>query len=291
MNGGGIQATNAAVTLAGVTLLDNQSQLGAGFSLSGCPNAAVTNCLVAGNDATFWGGGGMLENSSGLQLTGLTVADNTGGAGGAGLYFSSCGATVANSIVAFNTGAASFANAIHALASTLTLTCNDAFGNSSPSFGGVADPTGTNGNIAADPLFCGQATGDYGIATNSPAAPPQSICGLMGAFAAGCGATPVEDDPAGVPLAFRVDPNFPNPFNPSTTIRFSLPTAGRTTVTVYDVAGRLVKTIVDDNLAAAAHTLRWVGDDDHGRPVGAGGYFYRVQSGAHDFVGRMALVK
>ncbi len=212
-------------------------------------------------------------------------------AGGAGLYFNTCSGTVANGILAFNTGGAAFANAIHGVGTTLTLTCNDAFGNTSPNYGGVPDPTGTNGNISADPLFCNRPEGDYGIALTSPAAPPQSPCGLMGAFAAGCGATPVEDDPLTVPLAFRVEPNFPNPFNPSTTIRFALPAAGHTTVTVYDVAGRLVKTLVDDNLAAAAHTLRWVGDDDHGRPVSAGVYFYRIQSGAHDHVGRMALVK
>ncbi len=291
MAGGGIQATSAAVTLSGLTVLDNQAQVGAGLNLSACANASITDCLLASNDAAFWGGGALVENSAGLQLSNLTVADNTGVAGGAGLYFSSAAGTVANSILAFNTGAPSFANGIQATATTLTLTCNDAFGNTAPNYGGVTDPTGTNGNISADPQFCDRPGGDYGIAASSPAAPPQSPCGLMGAFAAGCGATPVEDDPTAVPLAFRVEPNVPNPFNPSTTIRFSLPAAGHTVVTVYDVAGRHVKTLVDDNLAAAAHSLRWIGDDDHGRPVGAGVYFYRIRSGAHDHVGRMALVK
>jgi len=291
MTGGGIQATNATVTLSGVSLLDNQSQIGAGLHILSCPNASATNCLLASNDAAYWGGGALFENSAGLQLTNLTVADNTASAGGAGLYFSTCTGTVGNSILAFNTGAASFANAIQAQGSTLALNCNDAFGNTAPNYGGVADPTGTGGNISADPLFCDRPGGDYGISPASPAAPPQSPCGLMGALAAACGATPVEDNPITIPAAFRVEPNFPNPFNPSTTIHFSLSVAGRTTVTVYDVAGRLVKTIMDDNLAAAEHTLRWVGDDNRGRPVSAGVYFYRIQSGQNDHVGRMALVK
>jgi subtilisin family serine protease len=291
MAGGGIQATGAVVTLSGLDVRDNEAQIGAGLNLANCANAAISGTLLAGNDAAFWGGGALIETSTGLQLTNLTVADNTGIAGGAGLHFSNSTGTVANSIMAFNTGGASFANGIYAQATPLALTCNDAFGNTAPNYGGVADPTGIDGNISADPLFCDQATGDYGIALTSPAAPPQSPCGLMGAYTAGCGATPVEDDPDAVPLVFRVEPNFPNPFNPSTTIRFALPSAGRTTVTVYDVAGRHVKTILDDNLAAAAHTLRWVGDDDRGRPVSAGVYFYRIQSGTHDHVGRMALVK
>ncbi len=291
MIGGGIHATGAAVTLDGLTLLDNQAQVGGGLNLSSCANAVVTDCLLASNDAAFWAGGAQFETSAGLQLTNLTVADNTGAAGGAGLYFTTCVGTVANSILAFNIGAPSIANAIQAQATTLTLTCNDAFGNTAPNYAGVPDPTGSDGNISADPLFCNRPEGDYGIALTSPAAPPQSICGLMGAFTAGCGGTPVEDDPILVPLAFRVEPNFPNPFNPSTTIRFSLPAAGRTTITVYDVAGRLVKTLADENLAAATHSLRWAGDDDRGRPVGAGVYFYRIQTGAHDHVGRMALVK
>jgi flagellar hook assembly protein FlgD len=101
----------------------------------------------------------------------------------------------------------------------------------------------------------------------------------------------VPEDGNGVPTAFRVEQNFPNPFNPRTTIRFSLPTAGRTSVAVYDVAGRRVRTVLNEVLPAKVHEVSWTGDDDQGRQVAAGVYFYMVTSGDHRSVGRMALVK
>ena len=115
-------------------------------------------------------------------------------------------------------------------------------------------------------------------------------CGIIGALEASCGGTNAVDDPA-VPVAFRVDQNFPNPFNPATTIRFALPAAARTSVVIYDLKGRAVKTLVDTDLAAATHTYQWRGRDDHGRGAAAGIYFYKVTSGDHQATGRMALIK
>ena len=88
-----------------------------------------------------------------------------------------------------------------------------------------------------------------------------------------------------------MDQNFPNPFNPMTTIRFSLPASARTRVAIFNVAGHHVKTLMDEDLAAQAHEVTWTGDDDKGRSVAAGVYFYMVTSGDQRSVGRMALVK
>jgi hypothetical protein len=88
-----------------------------------------------------------------------------------------------------------------------------------------------------------------------------------------------------------VKQNFPNPFNPRTTIQFALPNAGRTRVTVFDVAGHHVKTLLDEDLAAQTHQVVWTGDDDSGRGVAAGIYFYLVTNGNDRSVGRMAFVK
>ncbi len=92
-------------------------------------------------------------------------------------------------------------------------------------------------------------------------------------------------------MVFRVEQNYPNPFNPKTTIKFALPTAGPTQVNVFDVAGRHVRTLLDEDLVASSHQVTWSGDDDQGRGVSAGVYFYMVTSGANHSVGRMALIK
>lgn len=69
---------------------------------------------------------------------------------------------------------------------------------------------------------------------------------------------------------------YPNPCNPSATIRFALPAAGRARLAIYDARGRLVRTLVDEALAEGAHAVVWNGTDESGGRVGSGVYFYRV---------------
>jgi len=83
----------------------------------------------------------------------------------------------------------------------------------------------------------------------------------------------------------------PNPFNPSTTLRFALPAAARTRVALHDVAGRRVRLLVDAPLPAGDHTVRWDGRDDRGRPLPAGAYFCLVTSGGLRAAARLTLVK
>ena len=154
----------------------------------------------------------------------------------------------------------------------------------------MADPTGTAGNIALDPLFC--AGDNFNLGAASPCLPAGSGgCGLIGALGGSCGASPVPGDDGAVPTAFRVDQDFPNPFNPSTTIRFALPEGGQTVVSIFDIKGRRVRTLVNDVLPAQVHEVTWTGRDEDERQVAAGVYFYMVTSGTHRAVGRMALVK
>jgi flagellar hook assembly protein FlgD len=86
----------------------------------------------------------------------------------------------------------------------------------------------------------------------------------------------VEEGTATVPRVNALGQNRPNPFNPETTIPFSTATPGRVSIRVYDVAGRLVRTITDKVLPAGDHTVRWNGESDHGLHVASGIYFYRI---------------
>jgi len=84
----------------------------------------------------------------------------------------------------------------------------------------------------------------------------------------------------------------PNPFNPSTTIEFSLAQPGNARLDVYTIDGRLVNTLVNRSLAAGPHATTWNGVDHRGRSVASGTYFYRLTTGSgFSEAGRMVLVK
>jgi hypothetical protein len=91
--------------------------------------------------------------------------------------------------------------------------------------------------------------------------------------------------------AFKLAQNFPNPFNPSTRIPFELTRGGRVGLSVFDVAGRRVRAVLERVLPAGLHEIEWDGRDDAGRPVASGVYFYRMQSGPQTETRRMVLLK
>ncbi len=291
MYGGGMHFNTVTVVADSLTCTGNNASIGAGMHLQDCPQADVTHSVLTGNAASYFGGGINFQNNTAGTLSSNTVADNSGtGMGGGGIYVSGTSPTMDHNIVADNTGGTNFANGIAAGSAPAVITCNDVFGNSGADYSGFPDPTGTDGNISVDPLFCDATGGDYRIGAASPCAAANNPgCGLIGALGL-CGASPV---PGGqeIPTAFRVSNNYPNPFNPRTTISFDLPRAGVTEVVIFDVAGRKVKTLLQGQLPAGTHSVTWNGDDDQGRHAAAGIYFYMVVSGDESSVGRMALVK
>ncbi|MEZ4387343.1 MAG: C25 family cysteine peptidase [Candidatus Krumholzibacteriia bacterium] len=101
--------------------------------------------------------------------------------------------------------------------------------------------------------------------------------------------TPVETDE--LPRTVTLSGNFPNPFNPSTMIRFALPAAQDVELAVFDVRGHKVRTLVHGALAAGHHEVTWQGRDDAGRQVASGTYVYRLVTEGGQQVRKMVLVK
>jgi hypothetical protein len=86
--------------------------------------------------------------------------------------------------------------------------------------------------------------------------------------------------------------NFPNPFNPTTAIRYVVPAPGGfVRLTVYDLRGRKVRTLVDGEKGAGEHRAIWEGRDDAGRDVASGVYFYRMEIGDYRAERKMVLLK
>ncbi len=88
------------------------------------------------------------------------------------------------------------------------------------------------------------------------------------------------------PLSFRLDQNHPNPFNPRTTISFSTPREGHVELSVYDIRGRRVGTLMNETLAAGEHSLVFSPDD-----LASGVYFYKLKAPGFEQVRRLVLVR
>ena len=85
--------------------------------------------------------------------------------------------------------------------------------------------------------------------------------------------------------------NFPNPFNPSTTIAFSLPNDSFVSSSIFNIRGQLVATISNRHFESGHHSVIWNGTDDHGRQLGSGIYFYQLKADNIKATRRMILLK
>ncbi len=81
------------------------------------------------------------------------------------------------------------------------------------------------------------------------------------------------------PEAYKLDQNYPNPFNPETMIRYSLAKAGFVRLSIYNLSGQEIRTLVNDTKQAGSHESTWDGKNDSGQPVPSGLYFYHLHSG------------
>ena len=102
--------------------------------------------------------------------------------------------------------------------------------------------------------------------------------------------TSVQESKPSVPQDFELY-NYPNPFNPSTTIHISLEKSSTVTLTVYDILGNVVKILHNGKLAAGSHKIQWEGTNLNRQEVASGVYFYRLETATGIFVNKMLLVR
>jgi len=132
-----------------------------------------------------------------------------------------------------------------------------------------------------------------------------SVCGSMMAVADGEGGMlilqysgPVSaDDPGSpgiqMPRSFSLSQNYPNPFNPVTSIQLTVPAGftGNTALIIYDVRGKEVRTLIDEQLAAGNHTVVWDGRGTNGEKVASGTYLFTLKTGDRSVVRKMTVVR
>tara|TARA_B110000438_G_C15599112_1_gene557221 strand:- start:70 stop:846 length:777 start_codon:yes stop_codon:yes gene_type:complete len=95
------------------------------------------------------------------------------------------------------------------------------------------------------------------------------------------------------PTEFGISGNYPNPFNPSTTIEYNVEASGHASLTVYDIMGRTVRTLVNEYKESGRpdYKVVWDGKDDHGQQVSAGLYLYTLRSSGMTSTAKMVLMK
>ncbi len=94
-----------------------------------------------------------------------------------------------------------------------------------------------------------------------------------------------------LPVEFRLSPNYPNPFNAETNIRYTLPEEAHVTLQIFNIKGQLVRTLVNEIEQAGFKDVRWLGKDSSGLDVSSGMYFIQLEVKQQKFVERLLLQK
>ena len=101
----------------------------------------------------------------------------------------------------------------------------------------------------------------------------------------------LETKDVSTPYKINLHQNYPNPFNPTTLIRYDLPVNEHVSINIYDLTGKIVKSLVNTNQDAGYRSIHWNATSDLGQPVSAGMYIYTIQAGEFRQTKKMVLLK
>jgi hypothetical protein len=267
-NGGGVYMVGGGLSFSSIRA--NSGTGGGGVSASG---ASVGRCAITGNVSPGDGGGGVYSVASSFQ--GCTISGNTALAGGGVQAIT----TLLNTTIVWGNCATMQGNDLYGDA-TVTLSCCCV---------NLAGVTGTvnysGGQSFVNPIFCAPAScnaapttqGNYQLGNTSQCLAANSPCGtLIGNFGQGCASAGVDDD-----VASGLDLRLPGVSAGPMEIAWSLPERAPARITVYDVQGRSVATLVEDAVATSGdHRTEWSGRSDDGTPLSRGVYFVRLETTA-----------
>lgn len=280
-SGGGAYLTGVRATITGLVVHDNAAAAGGGITVNEGPEVTVADCIFLANVADLFGAALNYQRNDAGEITGNTMAGNQNPTDAGVLHLVGCSPPLARNLVSFNGG-----GGIGGVNANPSASCNDVFGNGGAGWIDLDDPTGSDGNIALDPLFCDLEAGDPSLDAASPCLDAEG-CGRIGAVGEGCGGeTAVGDLPAVVSLSA-----FPNPANPAVTIRFTLAEAGPVRLVVHDVRGRLVRELIAGARGVGDHHVRFDGRDHAGRDLASGVYVYRLDAAGQVRCGRLTLLR
>lgn len=270
ITGGGINLDLSAATIRNNIISGNDPY---GIWHRGFQSAWVEGNLIIGNKEQGFG-----ANNSQTIFINNTVVGNPEGVHAVGFYVPS---PVIVNCIFWDNG--------QDLAFTAAATYSD-----------IQDGDPGTGNISADPLFIDSINDNYHLQAGSPCIDkgdpglrdPDRTRSDMGAYYYDQSLTSVDRATDGaIPEIFVLLPNYPNPFNPETTIKYQLPKTSEVSLLIYNLLGQLVTTLVDEKRPAGYYTVRWNGTDQHGQPVASGVYLYKFKTNEFVQTRKMILTR
>jgi hypothetical protein len=178
-----------------------------------------------------------------------------------------------------NDGAYSIADAISLLRDIVSGSCPDTFSTDLASAGQIGNVAKMEGLTEEEIRYVERVMARMNLSKEEEAAFHLALYGTSG--------------PVRLPRVFSLSQNSPNPFNPSTTIAFTVPEGNKEKVTfeIFDLRGGLVKKLVDEVREGGFYTVFWDGTSDSGFAAASGVYFYRLRAGNYSQVRKMVLLK
>ena len=302
---GGVLCRRSSPTFIGCTISDNLADWSAGGIECFESYLTFIDCVISGNRARSNDGGGMICVDCSGSFTNCTITRNVGGA--VFLY---------DSPLIFNSTTISFTGGLGIRFwdsdDAIVKYCNF-FGNSSGDFV-FADGDSSHGppkigiistinansdscdnynNIFLDPMFVDAEAGDFHLTESSPCInagdpellfDPDSTIADIGAFYYHQVAT--ETPNVYLPNAYALHPNFPNPFNPTTTIRYDVKQAGQVQLTIFNLLGQKVASVMDRQHLPGSYTVLW-----NAAGLSSGVYLCRMEAGGFTQTRKLVLLK
>jgi len=303
-SGGGIYCWLADPKIDNVKITHNIADYYGGGIWCFESNPTLLNVIINEN-ISYERGGGIYCQESNMDLSNVTITNNIADATGGGIYcFDSAFLTILNSILWNNSTDEIYLSEFQQ-PNSIT------FAYSNVQKGAERIVTNDNGsikwlegNIDKDPLFVDPEIGDLNLQKSSPCVdagtsffvwegdtlinlPETSFEGDapdMGAIESPYSLA-VEKDVI-IPIQYALHQNYPNPFNPTTTIEFSIPQSGIVSLTVYNILGRQVETILNDYKDVGQHQMQWNASN-----IPSGVYFVRMHSGSFSQVRKVMVVR
>ena len=269
------------VSISGLRIEDGIHTLSSSLSLS--------NSVIADYAGTaIWG------SFSDFNLINNVIAGN----GQDAIFLhDSTSAVIKNNIIVNNAGFG-----INGMESALaSIDYNNVWGNAENSFESFS---AAGNNISEDPQFVNADSGEFHLQAGSPCIDtgdpdpkfndPDGSRNDMGAFggpSAPDNITSIESEEFFIPNKLALFQNYPNPFNAETKIHFYIPSPELVNLSVYNIMGQRVRTLLNEKRNAGRHTVSWNGKDEYNMSVGPGIYFYRISTNDIIYTRKALLLK
>lgn len=312
-SGAGIFCDQSVLSLSNVWIHECKGSYGAGLNILNNSFVQMDHVSITGDSARY--GSAIYCGGSTLGIHNSTIVDNGDYIGG--IYISShtnintgneyeSDIFIANTIFWMN---GKYQIAASHSAPVITITYSDIYEGQD----NVKISDGTlnwlEGNIDADPLFVGGNPFDYHLTAESPCREagtnlvvfegdtlfylPDSCYFGSAPNIGRWGVDPAlgTESPENVPERFALHPNYPNPFNPSTTIRYEIPEQSRIEILVYDITGRRVRQLIHTRQQPGYYHVIWDGTNDSGNDVPSGQYFLLMKTDNFRKTQKMVLLK